>query len=126
MRYRAIRKKTFAAERLITFTAALILLSVANSWAQAPASKTPPPLPPTPTLPQRPALPPPAAHLSLDHAIELALQHNHTLLAERTTIDQNRAEETTANLRPNPILGADAQFLPLFSPGSFSGTYIDQ
>ncbi len=41
-------------------------------------------------------------------------------------MDQNRALETTANLRPNPVLGADAQFLPIFEPSNFTGTYIDQ
>ena len=68
----------------------------------------------------------PVAHLSLDRAIELALQHNHTLLAERTTVDQSRAEETTANLRPNPVLGGDAQFLPFFAPSQWTADYINQ
>ena len=44
-------------------------------------------------------------------------QHNHALLAERTTILQNQAQETTANLRPNPTLSGDAQFLPFFRAG---------
>jgi cobalt-zinc-cadmium efflux system outer membrane protein len=68
---------------------------------------------------------PPAARLSLDRAIELALQHNHTLLAARTTIDQSKAEEVTANLRPNPVLNWDAQFLPIFSPSNFSADYLN-
>ena len=34
----------------------------------------------------------------------MALKHNHNLLAARTTIQQSEAEETTANLRPNPSL----------------------
>ena len=89
-----------------------------------PPAGPPPPVPPTPTLPQRPAPPPPAVHLSLDRAIELALQHNHSLLAARTTIDQNRAQETTAFLRPNPDLSWDAQFLPFFSPQVFSADYL--
>jgi outer membrane protein, heavy metal efflux system len=90
----------------------------------APPAGPPPPVPPTPALPQRPAQPPPAVHLSLDRAIELALQHNHSLLAARTTIDQNRAQETTAFLRPNPDLSWDAQFLPFFSPQVFSADYL--
>ena len=36
------------------------------------------------------------------------------------------AEEITANLRPNPVLGLDAQFLPIFHPDKFSDDYIDQ
>jgi outer membrane protein, heavy metal efflux system len=58
--------------------------------------------------------------ISLDQAIQLALQHNHALLAARTTIQQSEAEEITANLRPNPTLGADYQFLPVFDPSQFS------
>jgi len=54
--------------------------------------------------------------ITLDEAILMALQHNHNLLAARTTIQQSQAEETTANLRPNPTLFADWEYLPLGSP----------
>src|SRR5580704_12091456 len=67
----------------------------------------------------------PPARVSLDDAIDLALKHNHSLQAARTTILQNQAEEITANLRPNPTLLGDAQFLPFFQPNQFSGTYLD-
>ncbi|HZL51736.1 MAG TPA: TolC family protein [Terracidiphilus sp.] len=63
--------------------------------------------------------------VSLDEAIQMALQHNHSLLAARTVIQQNQAEETTANLRPNPVLLGDSQFLPVFQPSQFSGDYLD-
>src|SRR5215472_3379663 len=63
--------------------------------------------------------------ITLDDAIQLALQHNHNLLAQRTTVLQNQAEEITANLRPNPTFLADAQFLPVFQPNKFSEDYID-
>ena len=63
--------------------------------------------------------------ISLDDAIQMALQHNHSLLAARTTIQQNEAEEITANLRPNPVLLGDAQFLPFFQPSQFSSEYLD-
>jgi outer membrane protein, heavy metal efflux system len=65
------------------------------------------------------------SRISLDQAIQLALQHNHNLLAARTTIPQSEAEETTANLRPNPVLLTDAQFLPFFQPSQFSADYIN-
>src|ERR1700727_1613238 len=65
-------------------------------------------------------------YISLDQAIDLALTHNHSLQATRTLILQNEAQEITANLRPNPTLGADSQFLPFFSPQDFSGTNLDQ
>jgi len=63
--------------------------------------------------------------ISLDQAIELALAHNHALIATRTLIFQNQAQEITANLRPNPVLGADAQFIPIFSPSDFSKDDLD-
>ena len=64
--------------------------------------------------------------ITLDQAIELALAHNHSLLATRSTILQNEAQEITANLRPNPTLGVDTQFIPFFSPQDFSGENLDQ
>jgi len=65
------------------------------------------------------------ARVTIDGAIDLALKHNHSLQAARTTILQNQAQEITANLRPNPVLLGDAQFLPFFQPSQFSGTYLD-
>jgi cobalt-zinc-cadmium efflux system outer membrane protein len=64
--------------------------------------------------------------ISLDDAIRLALQHNHTLQAARTTIEQSKDEEITAYLRPNPALFGDWDYLPLFAPSSFNGTYFNQ
>ena len=55
------------------------------------------------------------SRITLEQAIDLALQHNHTLLAARTTIQQNQAAEITANLRPNPTFFTDWEYLPLFS-----------
>src|ERR1700729_4557173 len=60
--------------------------------------------------------------ITLDQAIDLALKHNHSLAALRTTILQNQAQEITANLRPNPTLNSDMQFIPLFSPSNFTST----
>lgn len=64
--------------------------------------------------------------ITLDQAIDLALAHNHSLLATRTTILQNQAQEITANLRPNPTFGADTQFVPFFSPQDFSGENLNE
>ena len=66
-----------------------------------------------------------ATLISLDQAIDLALAHNHALKATRTLIFQNQAQETTANLRPNPVLEGDAQFIPLFTPSDFSSDDLD-
>ena len=64
--------------------------------------------------------------ITLDDAIRLALQHNHSLLAARTTIQQSQAQEITANLRPNPAIFGDWDYLPLFSPSNYTGTYFNE
>jgi len=100
--------------------AALLFAAPAYVAAQQNSAPTAPFNPPRPDTTQ-----PPPAYISLDEAIRLALQHNHALLAARTTILQNQALETTANLRPNPVLSLDSQFLPIFQPSAFSASYID-
>src|SRR5580704_2242167 len=67
-----------------------------------------------------------AVRISMDQAIQMALEHNHNLKAARTTIQQDQALEITANLRPNPVLTLDAQFLPIFQPSEFTSEYIDE
>src|SRR5271157_4076019 len=64
--------------------------------------------------------------VTLDQAIQMALQHNHTLQAARTTIQQNQAAEITANLRPNPTFFTDWEYLPIFNrpPGQTTAEYI--
>ena len=54
--------------------------------------------------------------ITLDEAVQMALQHNHLLRALRTTIQQSQAEEITQGLRPNPTLFSDWEYLPLGSP----------
>jgi cobalt-zinc-cadmium efflux system outer membrane protein len=60
------------------------------------------------------------SNITLEQAIELAHQHNHSLLAARTTILQNQAAEIQANVRPNPTFFADWEYLPLSSPAGIS------
>ena len=96
---------------------ALLAAPALASAQQNPATPATPPPPPKVSAP--------AARISLDEAIRLALQHNHALQAARSTILQSQALETTANLRPNPVLSWDAQFLPIFQPSKFSADYID-
>jgi len=79
------------------------------------------PAPPASQLAQKPG----SQLITLDQAIQMALDHNHNLLAARTTVQQNEAAEITANLRPDPVLLGDSQFLPIFQPGNFSSDYID-
>jgi len=58
--------------------------------------------------------------ITLDQAVDLALAHSHSLKAARTLIDQNKAQEITASLRPNPNLSGDTLYLPIFSPSEFT------
>jgi cobalt-zinc-cadmium efflux system outer membrane protein len=60
--------------------------------------------------------------ITLDQAIQMAQEHNHNLLAARTTVQQSEAQEITANLRPNPTLFTDWEYLPLVHP---SGSVLD-
>ena len=99
--------------------AALGFAALANGQANPTGTSTAPQ-----TSANSPA--PTPAQITLDDAIRMALLHNHALQAMRTTIQQSQAEEVTANLRPNPTLGLDAQFLPIFQPNQFSSDYIDQ
>src|ERR1700683_168856 len=78
---------------------------------------------PLPSLPTPPASAP--ARITLDQAIDLATQRNHALLAARTTILQNQAQEITANLRPNPTISWDTQFFPIFTPSEFNLSYLE-
>ena len=64
--------------------------------------------------------------ITLEEAVQLAIVHNHALKAARTTIPQSRALEITANLRPNPVLLGDAQFIPIFSPNQLNADTINQ
>lgn len=123
MRMRAFR---------VSVAAMALAFGAAALWAQAQGQlqeqqQSPPPTQgqnQTPNPPPVPARGP--IRITMDEAIQLALQHNHTLLAARTTILQNQASEVTANLRPDPVLLADTQFLPLFQPQNASESYFDQ
>jgi len=114
----------------------LLLLNAARVAAQTPSSPQATPQPPgtTQTSPVPPAPTPTQqiaqAHtasvtITLEQAIEYAKKNNPALHADEMLIQQNRAQETTANLRPNPLLSWDAQYLPIFSPSLFSSSYID-
>lgn len=63
--------------------------------------------------------------VTLDDAIQLAITHSPALRATRTQIEQNQAQEITANLRPNPTLSWDSQFLPIFQPSEITTDVIN-
>jgi cobalt-zinc-cadmium efflux system outer membrane protein len=68
---------------------------------------------------------PASVRIDLEQAIDLALKHNHALKAARSQIDQSRAQEITAAIRPNPIFTYDDLFIPLFSPGQLTANNLD-
>jgi cobalt-zinc-cadmium efflux system outer membrane protein len=103
--------------RFLFFAVTITVPCVAG--AQGPPAQAP--SPPAQALAQNPA----SVTISLEDAIQMALRHNHNILAARTTVQQSEAEEITANLRPNPVILSDWQFLPVFQPSQFSGDYLD-
>ena len=96
----------------VALTAGILAALTSASAQEALPPANPTPVPAAASAAQNPSA---SAHLTLDDALRLALQHNHALLALRSTILQNQAQEITANLRPNPTLAWDAQFLPISS-----------
>ena len=90
--------------------------------AQLPVASSPQATPPAPAPgePQRPSV-----VITLDQAIAFAIQNNASLQAQRTLISQSKEQEVTANLRPNPTLSWDTQYLPLFTPSLWSSEYVD-
>ena len=70
-------------------------------------------------------LPGAAQALTLEEALRLAVANNPAIQASRTQISQNKAQEITAGLRPNPVLSWDAQYVPVFSPSKFSTDTLD-
>src|SRR5579859_2623083 len=84
-----------------------------QSQSAPPAGQAAPPTA-TPTR-DRPA----ATQITLEQAISLAVANSPSIKAARTQIQQSQAQEITANLRPNPTLAWDSQFIPIFS-GDFS------
>lgn len=81
---------------LLPFTAVLVIAGGAE--AQAPPGNQPPSM------------------ISMDDAVRIALAYNHSLRAQRLTIDQSRAQEITAALKPNPIFTTLVDTIPIFSP----------
>ena len=67
---------------------------------------------------------PAATLITLDQAIDMAVANSPAIKAARTQIEQSQAQEITANLRPNPTLSWDSQFIPVFS-GDFSADTLN-
>src|SRR5579872_2347269 len=127
---------------LLTATA-IAQVTSAGSAPGAPSSSSTPDAPQPQTAPPASTSAPPAGPgvpagtargsgqkpaptlITLDEAITLALANSPTLQAARTTVPQSQAQEITARMRPNPVLSWDALFIPIFSPGDFSESFVN-
>jgi cobalt-zinc-cadmium efflux system outer membrane protein len=66
----------------------------------------------------------PLTRLSMDDAVRLAVARNQALQAQRLTIDQAKADETTADLKPNiNVAFGVAGFTP-FTPSSINSDFF--
>jgi cobalt-zinc-cadmium efflux system outer membrane protein len=52
----------------------------------------------------------------MEDAVRIALQYNQNLRSQRLNVDQSKAGEITAALKPNPTLGNVIDTIPIFSP----------
>jgi cobalt-zinc-cadmium efflux system outer membrane protein len=57
----------------------------------------------------------------MEDAVRIALQYNQALRAQRLNIDQSKASEVTASLKPNPVLSNFVDTIPIFSPQTIRG-----
>lgn len=67
---------------------------------------------------------PPAARVTMIDAVKLTLEHNQTLRAQRLTIEESKADEVTAGLKPNPSLSFGVDGLTPFSPRQVTWDFL--
>lgn len=72
----------------------------------------------------RPPGPPPVATVTMDDAVRLALERNQSLRAQRLTIDESKADELTASLKPNYTLSGGVDGFPVFTPSFMTRDYF--
>jgi len=73
----------------VALTAGILAALTSASAQEALPPANPTPVPAAASAAQNPSA---SAHITLDDALRLALQHNHALLALRSTILQNQAQ----------------------------------
>jgi len=66
----------------------------------------------------------PLTQLSMDEAVRLAIARNQTLQAQRFTIDQAKADEITANLKPNINVSFGVAGFTPFTPSSINSDFF--
>src|SRR3954452_12012258 len=76
------------------------------------------------TAPGPPQPPAPTSRVSIDDAIRLSIDRNQSLRALRLTIEEARADEITAEQKPNFNVAFGAEGFPLFSPGQINTKFL--
>jgi outer membrane protein, heavy metal efflux system len=71
--------------------------------------------PPSPSVPPRPL-----KVIAMSEAIQLALEHNQAMRAQRLNIDQSKANEITASLKPNLVYTTSNEDFPIFDPSQLT------
>ena len=66
----------------------------------------------------------PVTRVSMNDAVRLTLERNQTLRGQRLTIDESKADETTAALKPNLGFSFDATGFPFFSPRQINSDFL--
>ena len=66
----------------------------------------------------------PLTRLSMEDAVRLAVARNQTLQAQRLTIEQAKADETTADLKPNINVSFGVAGFTPFTPSSINGDFF--
>jgi outer membrane protein, heavy metal efflux system len=66
----------------------------------------------------------PVTRVSMTDAVRLTLERNQTLRGQRLTIDESKADETTAALKPNLGFSFDAAGFTLFSPRQINSDFL--
>ena len=68
----------------------------------------------------------PVTAVTMDDAVRLALERNQAIRAQRLTIDESKADELTASLKPNYTFSGGADGFPIFAPDQWSWSYLGQ
>jgi cobalt-zinc-cadmium efflux system outer membrane protein len=70
-----------------------------------------------------PSVPLPSQSFTWENVKDRFEQNNPTLLADKLNIEESRAQEITAHLRPNPSLGLLADQIDPFNSGPSHGPF---
>jgi cobalt-zinc-cadmium efflux system outer membrane protein len=68
--------------------------------------------------------PAPVSRVTMSDAVRLTLDRNQSLRAQRLTVDESKADEVTAALKPNPSLSVGADGFTPFSPRQLNWDFL--